>query len=550
MATPTIEWSTHQATRQLRALRESCDELMNFADFAASATFDGEGSGCGALGAGFGMQAAYSMGISHPSATSCAYISEGIFRLIRALSRAFCTLNPQWKSAERNRKAYIVGTGHVYSVVPRFGDEKLEKDIKRKAVREIDQFHKINRYRTMQCEKVTRLDRDGDFFIRKYRDNEVLEVDFVEPLLIQDPPDQGPNTNCWYGVQYPPDSDRYARPIGYYVRPTNQDGGTLTDFQYEQWSTMVPVADMQRRTANVDMNSPRGLPVTYALRAVLEQAKSTQISMGRLVDIRARIALIRKQVNATLGSIQPLIFASRAGVKPGPGGKMTNVFGLPYGTIYDTNDQRSMEFPSQNIETDKIVHAYKVNIQTCAAALGLADFTMSGDGSSNFASALVKEGPMAKCVSVDQQDMIEDDTELYEDAWEHAAEKGRLPKDICERAQVAITPPSTNARDRIQNAQADDIYLRNGAMSTEQAIMNDDRDPDVEMPRIEANPPVQYEAAKTATAVDAAGGGGPGGNTGKFQASVKSSPQAARGVPSGSEPGVSANPKATTEGSE
>jgi hypothetical protein len=503
---------------RLLAIREACDAMYSVVDFADSVTFDGVGANSSAVV--FDYSAAYSQALQRPSATACAYINEQQLRLLRARSRAFCVLNPYWMAVKENRISYAIGTGHVWSIVPRHKGDKISDSLHQNVMDEIEQFVKINKYRRRQGEKLTRLDRDGEFFLR-FLDNkadDILRVRFIEPILVQDPPGKSAVTNTWFGVQF--DGIDYEEPLGYYIRPATYDGGLSVE-QSDLWGRMVPAEDIQHRTVNVDIGSPRGLPSTYSLQENLTQALSTLKSMGKLVDIRARIALIRKQVNATLGQIQPLLTARRVGQVTGTGNKLLNAFGFPYGTVVDTNDQRSYEFPSQNIETDKIVHSLKADLQSVAAAMGIADFTISGDSSAAFANALVKEGPMDRAIGRLQQDLIDDDIEVYERALMVAADHGRLPRDVLKTVRIDIMPPGVIARDRLTMTQANQILWQCGAMSSDTMAMQANLDP-------------SDEKAKGAEPKIA------NGDTNPAQAGKAKS--TARGVPAGKEPGPGVNP--------
>lgn len=520
---------------QLKSLKETADDLWSVADFADSTTFNRE-DGVPTQGVVFNAGMAYSQALQRPSATACAYINEMQLRMLRARSRAFAIANPYWKSVSENRISYGVGTGHVWSVVPRHKGKELPDELKWLVTEELENFARLNKYRRRQGEKLNRLDRDGEYFLRFFdnRPDGILRVRFVEPLLVQTPPGYGAEGDVWFGIGFK-DGD-YETPDRYYIRSSSYDG-SLTDQMQAEWRRGVPADEIQHRTANVDLGSPRGLPSTYAIQDSLMQAVSTLKSMGRLVDVRARIAVIRKQVNATLGQIQPLLLKNRSGQSQ-QGNQMRNAFQFPYGTVLDTNDQRTYEFPSQNVETDKIVHSLKSDLQAAAAAMGLADFTISGDSSTGFASALVKEGPMDRAICRLQQDLIEDDEQVYERALVVAAQNRRLPEDILELVRIDIMPPPVIARNRIQETQADEILVRNGAMSSETMAMRHGMDPEQERQKAAENPSPALDPDKPAAQGS--------GDTRSHQAAM-SGKVTVRGVPSGMEAGPLANPSRAAE---
>ena len=518
---------------ELQKLRESANDLLNFVDMSDSMTFHKD-DGTPQAGLVYNQAMAFGQALMRPSATACAYINEQHLRMLRARSRAFCSLNPYWMAVRENKIAYAIGTGHILSICPRRKGKDVGDDMKWKVLDELERFQKVNKYRRRQGEKLTRLDRDGEHFLRFHdqREDGVLRVRFIEPLLVQNPPGMGPEQNVWFGIQF--DGDDYEEPLGYYIRPATYDG-RLNDRMNQEWSTMVPAAEMQHRTVNVDLGSPRGLPTTYTLQPSCEQAVSTLKSMGKLVDIRARIAVIVKQVNATLGQIQPLLNRNRVG-QAQSGNRTLSVFGYPYGSILNTNDQRTYEFPSQHIETDKIVHSLKADLQSVAGAVGLADFTISADSAAAFANALVKEGPMDRMISRIQQDLIDDDTEVYERALAVAAGCGRLPDDILETVRIEIMPPNVIARERLVNTQADEILVRNKAMSPATMAMRANLDPEDEWDKSEERPSPQVVDPSGAT-----------GNTRSLQPGSGGG-STARGVPTGSEPGPGVNPRGLNPG--
>lgn len=541
--------SAVETLRDLREQAESevktlCEDFIgmdtfNFADMVDSTSWGSDPSFNAAVAwfGGFNFRTSWSLAYTRPGELATVFINETMRRMVVAASRAFCRMNPYWIAAKNARIAYNVGQGHTYSVISRVPGKPVDKDLQRKVMDEVQKFCKVNQWRKRQAEKVTRGDRDGEFFLRKYRNDEVLRVRFVEPMAVQTPGGMSEADGVWFGIKF--NQNNYEEPEGYFIRQFNFDGGPLTADQEVAWSRMIEAKDIQHRKYNVDLSAPRGVPTTYALRNVLTQAMTTATSMARQVEIRSRIAMIVKQVNATLGQIQPLLQRNRATQIVGAGGQMLNAFNYKPGTILNTNDQRTYEFPSPNLETDKQVMSVKTDVSMACAALGFADFVLSGDSKSNFASALVKEGPMDKAVSCTQAELIEDDIEILEDAIQHAADAGRLDAGVLEQIAINAEPPNIIVRNRIAEAQADEILIRSGAMSTETMAERHGLDPSVEGPRIKANPPPALVAAQAAANPMS-------GDQRSHQAPLHSK-STARGVPGGKEPGPGANPQRAEE---
>ena len=397
----------------------------------------------------------------YPGATAAVYINETELKQLRSVSRAFAARNPYWLGIQHNRLTYSVGSGHIYSVTARKeGDKRATPELIAEVLEEVERFRKANRYSRKQKERLRRMDRDGIAFLRYFRDDPsgTLQVRFVEPLLVATPPGKSAQDDVWFGIQF--DGD-YEKPLGYYVRPANYLDTTADQ---QKWSEMVPAADMQRTTANVDMSSPRGIPTTFAVMQRCRQAINTLGNMGALVEFRAKIALIRKHVNATASTVKTLLGAAKS---PKDGGDTPGTIDkYPRAAILDTNDQTTYEFPTAQTDVEKIVASIQAELRAAAAALGLAEYMVSADASNaNFASTMVAEGPVVKTFESIQADLIEDDLEVLEEALKVAIAKGRLPEDTLDIVKINAEPPVIVSRDRLKETQADEILGRNKIMS-------------------------------------------------------------------------------------
>jgi capsid protein len=384
-----------RALRQLDLLEDYCDMFDRLVDMSDIGRFGDENAGVVAVGlpdAELGASRAY----LYPSATSVAYINETEFRWIRARSRAFLAVNPYAAGAVRNRVAYAVGSGHTYNVAARQNtpidrtDRSDQSD--QRATRLADcravlaEFCRVNRWMQRQRETVRRLDRDGERFLRFFPDVErgVLRVRFVEPLEIQNPPGATAAEGWFFGI-------RFARhgggldmetPLEYAIVDVNPQG-TATGLR-----ETVPAGDMQRLTANVDLSSPRGLPVFYALQGHLGDAVRTLKATGRIVEFRARIGMIRRHVNATRETVQQAAETLRGDAPEQPRAVRTARM-YPYAAIIDTSDATDYQFPSEAAPVDKNVAAIQAELRAAAAALGMPEYMLSGDASNaNYSSTM------------------------------------------------------------------------------------------------------------------------------------------------------------------
>ena len=90
---------------------------------------------------------------------------------------------------------------------------------------------------------------------------------------------------------------------------------------------------------------------------------------------------------------------------------------------------------------------------------------------------MVAEGPAVKMFDRLQHEMIEDDLELMWRVVRHAVEAGRLPAEPLTAVDIRGIAPTLAVRDRLRDAQADQILVRNGAMSAATMAMRNGLDP-------------------------------------------------------------------------
>jgi len=79
-----------------------------------------------------------------------------------------------------------------------------------------------------------------------------------------------------------------------------------------------------------------------------------------------------------------------------------------------------------------------------------------------------------------QHDMIVDDLEVMRRVVETAVSAGRLPQEALRGVDIRATAPSLAVRDRLRDAQADQILVRHGAMSVQSMALRHGLDPEHE----------------------------------------------------------------------
>ena len=433
---------TNHRTKPWQSLLEAFDELFDNVVDPAEMFYDTDGRRWLPLGASG----------DRPAGAHVAFTTETELQAIREQCRALAVTNEFAINGHENRISYLVGSGHTYRVTGRKGTA-AGMVVETQEV--LDAFLKANKWHKRQQEIVRRKDRDGEAFLRLFSAPDgTMRVRFVEPGQIATPPDRADDPAASLGIQTDPYDVETV--LGYYV-----DG---------QW---VAAEEIQHRKANVDANVKRGLPLFYPVRKNLRRAENLLRNMSVLAEIQSAIALIRKHGAGTRGSVRQFVQDQADLNRTDPATGQTSHFRrYAPGTILDAFAGTEYEFPTSGIDASRFVAILQAELRAIASRLVMPEFMLSSDASNaNYASTMVAEGPAVKMFERLQHDMIEDDLEILRRVLAHAAASGRLPEDILARVDLLGTPPTLAVRDRLQEARADQILVRNGAMSAETMAM-------------------------------------------------------------------------------
>ncbi len=434
-------------------LLEAFDELWDDFVDPAEAYYDADGSRWSQIGAQPGQA----------GAVGVAFTSEAQLREIRMQCRSLAVTNEFAVNGHENRISYVVGSGHSYRVTVKPGHEA--GDVLVREVQDVlNEFLKQNKWHRRQQEIVRRRDRDGEAFLRFFTAPDgTTRVRFVEPDEITTPPERAGDPSASFGIQT--DADDVETVLGYYV-----DGG---------W---VDAADVQHRKANVDANVKRGLPLFYPVRKNLRRAEKLLRNMSVVAEIQSAIALIRKHASGTRGSIEQFVAGQAdASVTSQTTGRTSHFRRYAPGTILDAFAGTDYQFPAAAIDASRYVAVLQAELRAIASRLVMPEFMLTSDASNaNYSSTMVAEGPAVKMFQRLQHDMIEEDLEVMWRVVTAAVQQGRLPAEALTAVDVQAIPPTLAARDRYKEALADQILVRNQAMSTQTMAMRHGLDPDRE----------------------------------------------------------------------
>jgi len=436
-----------------RRLLEAFDEMWDGFVDPTDALYDVDGTRWNALGG------ATALGVS----SGVPFTDEQQLAEIRAQCRTLAAGNEFAINGHENRVSYIVGSGHVYNAVAKKGRSAAESLlIGVQAV--LDEFVRINHWHKRQQEIVRRKDRDGECFLRFFpAPDGTTRVRFVEPDQVTAPTDRAGDLAASFGIQT--DAADVESVMGYWI-----DG---------RW---IEGDEIQHRKANVDGNVKRGLPLFYPVRKNLRRAEKLLRNMSVVSEIQSAIAIIRKHTAATNVGLEQFV-ANQAdlSVSSQATGRTSHFRRFAPGTILDAISGTEYEFPASGIDAGRYVAVLQAELRAIASRLVMPEFMLSSDASNaNYSSTMVAEGPAVKMFERLQYEMLEDDLDLMRRVVFHAVEAGRLPAEAITAVDIRGIPPTLAVRDRLKDAQADQILVRNGAMSVQTMSMRNGLDPEHE----------------------------------------------------------------------
>jgi hypothetical protein len=380
---------------------------------------------------------------------------------IQSVSRYLCRENEFAINAITNRINYIIGEGHVYTVVGITPGVPIETTRRVQSV--LDRILTENKWTERQREIQLRDDRDGETFIRKFLGEDgIMRFRFVEPRQVLPPPNAEPHQS--FGVETL--IDDIETPYAYWV-----DGDP------------VPCSEIQHRKWNVDSSMKRGYPLLYPVRKNLVRAVKLLRNMSTATEIQTAIALIRKHQQQTREAVRSFV-STRASESNSPG-RPDNVLKYAAGSILDVPSGQEYTVPPQ-IDPSKTVSALQAELRAIASRLTMPEFMISADASNaNYSSTMVAEGPAVKNFQAEQKSQKDSDLELINDAMSYAQQSGLVTEQDLRQTRIEVQAPTVQVRDQYKEAQTRQVDMGLGILSHQSATAQIGKDYDQEQLNIE-----------------------------------------------------------------
>lgn len=378
--------------------------------------------------------------------------------------------NQRWRTpwgdnAATNRAYYTVDRGHKYVVKPAAEDPAAPDGVRRVQTW-LNNWAKEVGWAARQNEVSLRLDRHGEVFdLLYYSEDGMLRLGFAEPQDLEEDPnseyqsaEDGRQFYDNLGVRRT--NDLLYRQVAYFVDGTgDQTGVWLGDLQYNRapgafnlaaWEKFSPGLRtvVQCRRRNVLSSDPRGLTLYWPVRDELAWSKLLLSNLMRVSSFQAAFGAIRV-VNSAHGADAVRSYANSS--QGGTVGESPDKMNFPSPAVVTTPSTVKYEFPDTGAGNSNHIEVLTELLRACSAGMKLPEFMLTANVSQgNFASTLVSEGPFHKSIQKMQDDMLQEDLRIIEQALLYAARSGRfdLTEDDVRGVNIHAKLPTVQTRNR------------------------------------------------------------------------------------------------------
>lgn len=405
------------------------------------------------------------------------FTSEQQLALIRAQSRRLVSHNEFAINAVENRVSHIVGSGGIYTAAAK--PEQVVSDDDVAAVQaSVDGFIDFNDWNHWEQELVRRGDRDGEWFLRLFRQlASPTIVRVIEPGQVRQPDGKvpAPVTRVNGNGRAPVSLATFG------IQTTPMDVLQIVAY----WIDGRPV-DAERvvhQKLNVDMNVKRGVPTLFPVRKNLERAEKLLRNMSTVAAIQAAIAMIRRHA-APKGSVETFADEKAAAKTSNPlTGKDIRLRGIQQPRIIDAPVGQDYEFPAAGVRAEAYVEVLQAELRAVAARLIMPEFMFTSDASNaNLASTLISESPTIRNFLRLQAFYKRPFKRIMWTAVRDDVMTGRLRvrPEVLDQIEIQVEFPQLEVIDTKSQTERRQVLSMNGILSNTTWAVQEGLDPDEE----------------------------------------------------------------------
>ena len=419
----------------------------------------------------------------------------------REMARWLADTDRYCKGTLRRLTNYSIRTGFKYQVLPRKDVDQeagnkiadvVQKVIDGFLVREKDHSPRLERWAETEKEIFQRVVRDGEVFLRTFVQSDgSLELRFIEPEQIRQPP--GTDEDFTWGIRTEPDDIQTT--LGYAVAPD-----PVEPMEYDE----VPAKEVFALKRNTDVTVKRGVSDFFSCREAFDLSCKLVRNLQTGAGNQAAISWIEEYKLLGGAGIAAGVRASNDQLQPSA---VHPVTGKPYnfqmfepGLIIKTGAGKEYKPPPPANNAAPHVSIVQAGLRSISQLWDMPEYMMTADASNaNFASTMVAGAPFVIAIESEQQKFANFFLDILWYVVKVAADAGLIlngmtRKEIAANVDIHATAPQVTNVDRMQNAQINEIRLRNGVMSKQTWRAEDGLDDDRELQNLREEPVTNVES--------------------------------------------------------
>ena len=354
---------------------------------------------------------------------------------MQTLAYNFYRSNVHARAIVRTLVKFVLGIG------PKIEPSGENKEIK-KAWKK---FTKDNKFSRREKEIATRLFRDGEVFLRLFKNTENgdVKIRFIRSTLIANPKNKFLNEkNLTYGIKTNPEDIEEAIE---YIKVDN-DGN---------WVETIPADEVIHLKIFADSDEKRGTSIYKVCANRIAQYDGWIEDRIALNKVRSAIALIRK-VSGSAANINRIRDKNRSDTVSSSRNKQKT----PYrGTVITASKDIEYEMLSPNINATDVKDDGRAMLLSIAAGVGFPEMMFTADYSNaNYSSSLIAQNPFVREIEEWQDYFTDFYKELFAYVIQAGMDYGKLPEKT--ETECTLEFPPLIAADVEKIAKAFEILFK------------------------------------------------------------------------------------------
>src|SRR4030066_1947701 len=315
--------------------------------------------------------------------------------------------NPHARSIVRGLVKFVLGVGPT--VVPK------DKKNKKKLIETWKKFKKDNKFNIREKEIAMRLFRDGEVFIRIYREKGEkgdVAIRFIRSNLIAQPINSKGYEKATFGIETDPDD--IEMPTAYIK--TDGDGN---------FKERISIEDIIHLKINCDSDDKRGVTIFRVVAKRLKQYEDWLEDRIVLNKIRSAIALVKEIETGNVGAVKNIRDANLSS-RFATDRNVAQTF--ERGTVITASKGVKYNLLSPNINATDVKDDGRAILLAIAAGIGFPEMLFTADFSNgNYSSTLVAQNPFVREIEDWQDFFVPFYQQLFEIVIQNKIDAGQLP---------------------------------------------------------------------------------------------------------------------------